>query len=112
MGRRQELIHNIDKLRQEIQSLWSMLNIENSELTEHVKCGSNYTELTHKLLIDEYDKCSKMKQLVIKDLIKSLRDKINNIWDECLFGDHEKAYFIAFYNDGTIHFLLFFIFNY
>jgi hypothetical protein len=106
MVRRQELINNIDKLRQEIQSLWSILNIENSELTEHVKLGSNYTEHTRKLLINEYDRCYKLKQTVIKDLLQNSRDKINNIWDECLFGDYEQADFIAFFNDSKILLIL------
>ncbi len=107
MSRRQELINNIDKLRQEIKSLWTKLNTENSELTEHVKHGSNYTELIHKLLIEEYDRCMKKKQEVIKDLIKSLREEIKNIWDECLFGEYEKAYFGSFLNDRKIIFVIF-----
>lgn len=91
INKRDELIENINAIRQDIIYMWGKFEIRNESLASQLETSTEleYTQQKFNLLLAEYDRCVEQKKARLQNFIADLRNQIKAIFQKISFSSDD-----------------------
>lgn len=86
-------------LRQQIESLWTRLNITEEDQLAFNEANKGHKPRVVTRLEEELSRLIELKKENMKLLISNTRSELHKIWDKCLYGDLQRREFSPAFSD-------------
>ncbi|XP_050442181.1 protein regulator of cytokinesis 1-like isoform X2 [Adelges cooleyi] len=97
------------ELRTKLSSLWDRLQIDVTYREQFVSNKKGFGKRVIQELKAEVERCETLKKENIKQFIENLRSELNDLWDKCHYGEHQRKecqiYYSPEYNEDVMDLL-------
>lgn len=88
-----DMVEEINMLRQNIENLWVMLEISQSDRDRFSENNNECSLKSLNALRKEYKRCELLKKENIKVFIEKLRAELQVLWNKCFFSHNNSEYY-------------------